>query len=291
MPYTSHSRSFRKNQYVYPVLSRRSRGISIGINLNPDKVCNFNCIYCQVDRSGPAEKGTDLFSAQPKINLSPFLQPICHELKETLELVKTSGIFSLSPFDRIPAELRHLSDIAISGDGEPTTSPYFYEAVEEVLKIKKGCFDDTKLVLITNASGLNRPKVRHAIDLMYQHNGEVWAKLDAGSDAYYRKVSRTNVPLQDIVRNLILTAQRHPIVIQSCFNNIDGITPPPDEIERYSLLLKEISESGGKIRLVQIYTVARPPAESYVTPLAEKELTLIAKKVEEITDIPTEIYG
>ena len=250
-------------------------------------VCNFNCIYCQVDRSGPAEKGTDLFSAEPKINLSPFLQHICHELKETLDLVKTGRISSLSPFDRIPAELRHLSDIAISGDGEPTTSPYFYEVVEEVLRIK-GNFP---IVLITNASGLNRPKVQHAIDLMYQHNGEVWAKLDAGSDAYYREVSRTNVPLQDIVRNLILTAQRHPIIIQSCFNNIDGITPPPDEIERYSLLLKEISESGGKIRLVQIYTVARPPAESYVTPLAEKELTLIAKKVEEITDIPTEIYG
>ncbi len=288
MPYTSHSRLFKENKYVYPVLSRRSKGISVGINLNPDKVCNFNCIYCQVDRK---EKGTDLFS-QEKINLSPFLflDRIGEELKETLDLVKTGGLYSLPPFDRIPPELRHLSDIAISGDGEPTTFSYFYEVVEEVLKIKKGCFDDTKIVLITNASGLNRPKVQDALDLLYQHYGEVWAKLDAGSDSYYRKVSRSNIKLQDIVRNLIASARREPIVIQSCFNRIDSIPPSPDEIERYSLLLKEITESGGKLRLVQIYTVARPPAESCVAPLSEAELTFIARKVRKFTNLPVEIY-
>src|SRR5260221_294117 len=48
-----HPRAYGKNFYVYPVLSRRARGISIGVNLNPDKVCNFDCIYCQVDRTTP----------------------------------------------------------------------------------------------------------------------------------------------------------------------------------------------------------------------------------------------
>ncbi len=116
MPYTDHSRLFRENRFVYPVLSRRSKGISIGINLNPDRVCNFDCIYCQVDRKQEKEKGTDLFSLDRKINLSPFpvdVQRICSELKETLDLIKTGQLFSAPPFDRIPRELRRLSDIAI----------------------------------------------------------------------------------------------------------------------------------------------------------------------------------
>ena len=278
MPYTQHSRSFQENRYVYPVLSRRSRGISVGINLNPDKVCNFNCIYCQVERNGA---------------LSPFpvnLSTLLRELKETLDLVKTGRIFSLPPFDKTPSELRHLSDIAISGDGEPTMVPCFYEVIEEILKVRKGCYGDIKIVLITNASGLNRPKVQDALDILYQNNGEVWAKLDAGSDVFYRKVSRTHVPFGDIVRNLIATAQRHPIVIQSCFSRIDNQPPPGDEIERYCQLLKRMTERGGRIRLVQIYTVARPPAEDGVAPLSEDELNIIARKVREISSLPSEVY-
>jgi len=42
-----HRRELDENRYVYAVLSRRSGGVSIGINLNPDKVCNFDCIYCR----------------------------------------------------------------------------------------------------------------------------------------------------------------------------------------------------------------------------------------------------
>ena len=293
MSYTNHSRSFKYNKYVYPVLSRRSKGISVGINLNPDKVCNFNCIYCQVDRKPVNSLSlrerdrvrVGSFSDE-KINLSL----LSTELKETVDLVKTGQIFSIPPFDKIPSELRHLSDIAISGDGEPTTISRFYDVVEEIVRVKTTCFNDIKIVLITNASGLNRSKVQDAVDLIYKHNGEVWAKLDAGSESYYKKVSRSNVSLQDIVRNIISTAQKHPILIQSCFNKIDNIPPPPDEIERYSLLLKEITESGCTIRLVQIYTVARPPTEHYVTPLSEAELTFIARKVQEIANLPTEIY-
>ena len=52
--HSQHERQFAENRFVYPVLSRRSGGISVGINLNPDKVCNFDCVYCQVDRKVPS---------------------------------------------------------------------------------------------------------------------------------------------------------------------------------------------------------------------------------------------
>ena len=280
MLYTNHSRSFKENRYVYPVLSRRSKGISVGINLNPDKVCNFNCIYCQVQRNGSA----------PGISVD--ISQICRELAETLELIKTGKIFLIPPFDKVPPELRHISDIAISGDGEPTMFPGFYEVVQEVLKIKeeweeRGHFP---LVLISNSTGLNRPKVQDAIDLIYKNNGEVWLKLDAGSEDFHKKVSGSDIPLKVIIQNIKSVAIRHPVVIQSCFFRIDNSPFPISEIEDYCLLLKEIVESGGKIRLIQIYTVARPPREDYVSPLSQNELNFIADKVHELTNIPTEIY-
>ena len=280
MLYQNHSRSFKENRYVYPVLSRRSKGISVGINLNPDKVCNFNCIYCQVDRNGSA----------PGISVD--ISQICRELAETLEMIKTGEIFLIPPFDKVPPELRHISDIAISGDGEPTMFPGFYEVVQEVLKIKeeweeRGHFP---LVLITNSTGLNRPKVQDAIDLIYKNNGEVWLKLDAGSEDFHKKVSGSDIPLKVIIQNIKSVAIRHPVVIQSCFFRIDNSPFPISEIEDYCLLLKEIVESGGKIRLIQIYTVARPPREDYVSPLSQNELNFIADKVHELTNIPTEIY-
>src|SRR3989304_760949 len=165
MLYTDHSRTFAKNKYVYPVLSRRSRGISVGINLTPDRVCNFDCVYCQVDRT--------TYIPHVKVDI----KRISPELRETLESVISGRLFTISPFDNTPIELRHLSDIALSGDAEPTTFKNFYEVVEEIIRVKQL---ETKLVLITNASCLNRLRVQDAIDLMYRYNGEVWAKLDAG---------------------------------------------------------------------------------------------------------------
>ena len=280
MLYQNHSRSFKENRYVYPVLSRRSKGISVGINLNPDKVCNFNCIYCQVDRNGSA----------PGISVD--ISQICRELAETLELIKTGKIFLIPPFDKVPPELRHISDIAISGDGEPTMFPGFYEVVQEVLKIKeeweeRGHFP---LVLISNSTGLNRPKVQDAIDLIYKNNGEVWLKLDAGSEDFHKKVSGSDIQLRVIIQNIKSVSIRHPVVIQSCFFRIDNSPFLVREIEDYCLRLKEIVESGGKIRLIQIYTLARPPREDYVSPLSQNELNFIAGKVQETVNIPAEIY-
>ncbi len=276
MLYSDHRRTFAENRYVYPVLSRRARGISVGINLNPDRVCNFNCVYCQVDRTNYV----------PHIKVD--IKRVLTELKETLELVISGKLFSTPPYDNTPVELRHLSDIALSGDAEPTTFTNFYEVVEEIIKLKQ---DDVKLVLITNASCLDRIRVQEAIDLMYKYNGEVWAKLDAGSENYFKDISRSHVSFTDILRNIVMTARRNPVVIQSCFNRIAGTLPSHDEIKSYCSRLIEIRNCGGMIRLVQLYTVARMPAEEFVTPLTAEELNRIARDVRETTAIPAEVFS
>src|SRR5215213_6121094 len=107
--HTDHARRFAANRFVYPVLSRRSGGISIGVNLNPDKVCNFDCIYCQVDRR--AESETQFVE----------MEQLLEELEETLKIAASGELFRHPPFDATPEKLRRLNDIALSGDGEPTT--------------------------------------------------------------------------------------------------------------------------------------------------------------------------
>ena len=46
---TDHSRVFNNFTYIYPVVSRRSEGVSLGINLNINNACNWRCVYCQVE--------------------------------------------------------------------------------------------------------------------------------------------------------------------------------------------------------------------------------------------------
>src|SRR6266487_2811297 len=120
-----HRRTFRENLYVYAVVSRRSKGVSIGINLNPDKVCNFDCVYCQVDRkTPPLVRDVDV----PRL---------LAELEDMLDLVQDGGLFELERFRQTPPTLRRLNDIAFSGDGEPTTCPEFAEIVQAVADSKR----------------------------------------------------------------------------------------------------------------------------------------------------------
>ena len=117
-----HPRTFHENRYVYPVLSRRAGGISVGVNLNLDKVCNFDCVYCQVNRSEPGEK--EFLD----------LDRLVAELDATLGLATSGRIYDDAAFCRTPAELRRINDIALSGDGEPTT----YRNFDEVARVAQG---------------------------------------------------------------------------------------------------------------------------------------------------------
>jgi wyosine [tRNA(Phe)-imidazoG37] synthetase (radical SAM superfamily) len=264
---------------VYPVLSRRSKGISIGVNLNPDKVCNFDCIYCQVDRRSEAETQF--------VETNRLLEEIDHILK----LVTSGLLFEDEPFRDVPLDRRRLNDIAFSGDGEPTTYRNFDEIISAVADLKRRHgLPQVKLVLITNASMFHRPAVERGLKLLDENNGEIWAKLDAGTDEYYQFVERTKIPFRQILDNITTAAKIRPLVIQSLFMRINGEPPPPSEIGAFCDRLREIANAGGQLKLVQVYTVARPPAESFVTPLTDTELEAIAATVRG-QGIAAEVYS
>jgi len=263
-----HSRSLNQNRYVYAVLSRRSGGVSIGINLNPDKICNFDCVYCQVDRRTPGEdRRVDLDSLEG-------------ELRNLLLKAKNGSLFDEPPFVGVEKPLQKITDIAFSGDGEPTTYPKFRAAVELAIRVKHDAgLGDLKIVLITNSAMLHRAKVKEVLSILDRNNGEIWAKLDAGTEAYYRRVDVTKIPFERILRNLTDTAQLRPIVIQSLFMRLHGEGPGKGEIKAYCERLREIAAKGGKIKLVQLHTVARRPARPYVSALSDQEVDAIASRV------------
>jgi wyosine [tRNA(Phe)-imidazoG37] synthetase (radical SAM superfamily) len=275
-----HPRTYRENLYVYPVLSRRARGISIGVNLNPDKVCNFDCIYCQVDRTTPpAVQRVD----EPRLR---------DELLAILLEAKSGALFERPEFRTLPDAVRVVRDITFAGDGEPPSYPNFRGVVEDVLAIKRSAgFPELKVILLTNATLIDRPKVKDAMRLMDADHGEFWLKLDAGTEEYYRLVDRTTIPLARVLANILEAARVRPIVLQSLFMRVHGEGPSPAEIEAFCDRVGEILAGGGTVSLIQVYTVARPPAERYVTPIPDEGLDRIAARVRErIPRVPVETF-
>jgi wyosine [tRNA(Phe)-imidazoG37] synthetase (radical SAM superfamily) len=277
--YADHGRIYRDNKFVYPVLSRRSGGISIGVNLNPDKVCNFDCIYCQVDRRSEAE--------------TRFVETdrLYSELDQMLEFVTSGQIYEDAKFVNIPPPLRRLNDIAFSGDGEPTTYRNFDEIIASAAALKcRRELADVKLVLITNATMFHRPAVERGLEILDANNGEIWAKLETGTEEFYQLVERTKIPFRQVLDNITAAARKRPIVIQSLFMRIRGEAPPSSEIAAFCDRLNEILAAGGMLKSVHVYTVARQPAESFVESLDNAELDLIAKTIRESTSIPAPVY-
>ena len=302
--HADHARLFEHNRFVYPVLSRRSGGISIGVNLNPDKICNFDCIYCQVDRRSQSE--TRFVETAALID----------ELRSTLELVASGHIYDTPKFQDVPPHLRRLNDIAFSGDGEPTTYKNFDELIEACAAVKRKVesrrdlasgaspnlppttptpaapTSPVKMVLITNASMFHREHVKRGLAILDKNNGEIWAKLEAGTEEYFHLVDRTPIPFRQILDNIAAAARVRPLVIQSLFMRVAGEPPTAAELEAFCDRLNEITAAGGQLKLVQIYTVARRPTESYVAPLTDAEVDAIVALVQSRTNLPAQpFYG
>lgn len=284
--HTQHERRFEANRFVYPVLSRRSGGVSVGVNLNPDKACNFDCVYCQVDRTVGSE--TRFVETEQ----------LLAELRDVLTLAASGELFEHPKFAPTPTHLRRLNDIAFSGDGEPTTYKNFDELMELAAGVKREvgiehpAAREAKMVLITNASRFHRPHVERGLAILDQNHGEVWAKLDAGTEAYYHTIERTKVPFRQVLDNLAAAAKVRPLVIQSLFLRLAGEPPSAEELNAYCDRLNETRAAGGALQLVQVYTVARKPAESIVGALSDSEVDAIRDLVRRRTGLRAEsFYG
>lgn len=271
-------RDFLGNRFVYVVISPRARGLSVGIDVNPDKRCNFECPYCEVNRSEAAR--------ETRVDVPVMVS----ELEKTLLLVQENRLRERPAYRSLPAPLLQLRHVTLSGDGEPTLAANFRDILEAAIHLRAlGRFPFFKLVLITNASGLDQPPVQEGLK-NFTREDEIWAKLDGGTVEYLRKVNHPEVSLERILQNILMLGRQRPVVIQSLFFALNGEGPPEAEIQQYALRLKELKEAGAQIPLVQIYSATRPNFNSSCGHLSLQALSQIARTVRAVSGLKAEVF-
>ena len=270
-----HRRDAAGLLYVYPVVSRRAGGVSVGINLNTNNACNWACLYCQVDnltRGGPPP--IDL--ARLERELSGFLENILY------------GDFMQR---QVPPEARQLMDIAFSGNGEPTSAPELAEAVALVgrLLARFELLGKLPVRLITNGSLLHRPEVQAAIRRLGEIGGEVWFKVDRAEAAAIAEVSGVPLTADRIARNLASCAGLASTWVQTCWFGLDAEQPSAAARAAYCALLQPLA---GVLAGVHLYGLARPslqPAAPRLFRLAAEELESFAAEIHEKTGITVKV--
>lgn len=210
---TDHSRDSAGFTYVYPVVSRRAGGVSIGINLNPNNACNWRCIYCQVP---DLKRGT-----APTIDL----RQLEAELRQMLHQIVNGDYMQRY----VPKKARVLHDIALSGNGEPTSAQEFAQVIALIDLIKRefNLPSQLKTVLITNGSLIHRSNVQTGLTQMASMNGEVWFKFDRALPQERLLINNTRISLKKIYTHILIAASLCPTWLQTCFFNLDGL-PPTD---------------------------------------------------------------
>ena len=240
----NHDRDSAGMTYVYPVVSRRAGGVSVGINLNPNNACNWACVYCQVP---DLIRGTapDIDLAQLEAELRALLAGILH------------GNFLQT---RVPEGARRLNDIALSGNGEPTSARAFPRIIELIGRVMAD-FDlvgKIKLVLITNGSLADRPRVRDGLRKMATLNGEVWFKFDSATASGMRSINQTRIAPDKQFERLTATARLCPTWLQTCVFALDGAPPSDAEQAAYLAAVARIRQQHIPVQGVLLYGLARP---------------------------------
>ena len=260
-----HSRELSGLKYIYSVISRRAGGLSIGVNLNVNNACNWQCIYCEIPnltRGSPPPIELDVLEDELRF----FLHEIIHG--DYME-------------KNVAIEDRHLKDIAFSGNGEPTSAEEFPQIILIVKKVLEE-FDllhKIKLRLITNGSLMHQSPVIKSVEMLKEINGEVWFKVDAVTEESIQIINQVNLKRHQILERLKNCATACPTFVQTCIFSIDGKNPSEKDIDAYVQLMSEIKSD---IQGVHIYGLARPslqPQAKRLGRISEEVLEGIAKKL------------
>lgn len=263
---TDHSRDSADLIYIYPVVSRRAGGVSIGINLNPNNACNWRCIYCQVP-------GLTRGSA-PKIDLGELER----ELRDFVDLLLHGDFMQL----KVPEGARQIVDVAFSGNGEPTSSRDFPDAIQLVGRVlnKTGLEGSVTIRLITNGSLIGRSRVQEGLRRLGELGGEVWFKVDAGTVEGYRRINNVALSPESVARNLRRCARLCRTWVQTCLFALDGEGPTEEEIVAY---IKVLARAGMEnLAGVHLYGLARPsmqPEAARLSSLTKNRLDSIADRL------------
>lgn len=258
-----HPRGERGDSIVYPVISRRARGLSLGINLFPDrKVCSYDCPYCEV---------------------APFSYPDARLTAGDIE--RALSLFFAKDWLLYEKDYS-LKDISISGSGEPTLSPHLEEALRAAKtllgeeSVRNQGLAMVPIVLITNSTGFLKQEVADLlIDFSAEARLQIWAKLDGGTERLHRMLSRSTFALSDIIAGIAAFSRRIPLTIQTMIPFDSRTAEILFDCGAYASTLGEITAGGGRVEVIQLYTVARHPAEPWVEALSDDAMAGLARQL------------
>jgi wyosine [tRNA(Phe)-imidazoG37] synthetase (radical SAM superfamily) len=264
----NHSRDIAGLKYIYPVLSRRAGGLSIGVNFNTNNACNWRCIYCQV----PDLK----LGAAPEMDF----QMLEDELRFFLQTVLQGDFYQRF---QVAEHQQLIKDIAISGNGEPTSLKEFAKAVALIGQVatELGVLPESHYVLITNGSLIHQAKVQDGLKVLKTYAGEVWFKLDSATEQGQTLMNNAQQSCQSHINNLILATQCCPTKLQICLLDDDG--KGLTEKERTALLdfLANI-KANTNLQNVMLYTIARPSLQPEACRLAPLSIVVLNGFADEI---------
>jgi wyosine [tRNA(Phe)-imidazoG37] synthetase (radical SAM superfamily) len=258
---------------VYPVISRRSGGLSLGVNLFPSgKACSFDCPYCEVFSSAASAPGP--------ISIPSLEAELYDFLDRALEARGE------------PALVR---DICFSGDGEPTLSPSLGDAIaaaDRVRRARPGILGGATLVLITNSTGFLDPLVSSVLERVVDESGlEIWAKLDAGGEELFRLMSGASLPLGRVAEGILSFASRRRVTIQTMLCEVRGYAPSIDDARELGALLASLVSRGARLAGVQAYTFARPTPGGGCSALPDARLVELAREIAARSGLPVLAFG
>ena len=257
----THERDSAQLTYVYPVVSRRAGGVSVGINLNPNNACNWRCAYCQVEEltlgPGPA-LDLDLLEKE----LRGFLGELLHG--DWMER-------------HVPEGSRRVNDVALSGNGEPTTSPDFAPCMELVAGVLDELDPDGNLqtILISNGSQVHKPQVQAGLAHLAARGGEVWFKLDGGTPLERSLLNGMEIPDQKVIDNLVQCSSLVRTRLQVMRVAVDGLAPDEESDGCWTALVRSAQAAGAKVHDVLLYGLERKvhqPGAERLSKLPAEEL-------------------
>lgn len=244
-----------KNNIIYGPVNSKRLGRSLGINIlsTNEKICSFNCIYCQY---GITKNSSGSFIS-------------VEEVEEALHN------FFINPIK--------IDYLTFSGNGEPTLHPEFDKIVKKVKNIRDKYAPSIPIALLSNSSNINNL----SFETLERIDIKIF-KLDCGSEELFLKINRPiiNISLKEIVKGLKKVSQKFPITIQTIFisffneNNYEK-----KALEDYLSKIKEI-----KPAFIQIYSSDRPVAENNVNIIRDEKLKELEKFINQKSKILTRAY-
>lgn len=245
-----------------PVNSRRF-GTSLGINLLPlnNKVCNFNCIYCECGWTDLKQESIKYFSYQ-----------------DIIQAVE-------SAFIQIKSQGQEISCITFAGNGEPTMHPQFREIISKVKELRDKYLPGKKLVVLSNAVLLNNKKVAEGLQMA----DLCVLKLDAGTEQMFQRINKplNSRPLSWFIGKLKNFSS--PLILQSIFltgthegKSVDNTAET--ELEAWLKAVTFISPQS-----VMIYSLDRPAPATGIKAVSRQKLEEICKRVQ-ATGIPCQAF-